>query len=160
MIESTLLGGLLGGIFRIFPEVLKFFDAKNERAHEILMQDKAIEFQKLKGDQKVEEIMAQGQMTWNEEALETLKTSIQGQFQPSGVKWIDGLSSLIRPLITLQWVIGLYPAVITAGFILSIQQGVPPLDALIRAFGPDERALVAGILNFWFLGRVFDRVKT
>jgi hypothetical protein len=159
MVE-TLFGGLLGGIFRLVPEVLKFFDAKNERQHELSMQDKAIEFQKLKGDQVIDEIAAQGQVSWNEAALDTLKTSIETQFRPSGIKWVDALSTLIRPLITVQWVIGLYPAVITAGFILAIQGGMPPLEALVRAFGPDEKALVGAILNFWFVGRVFDRVKT
>ena len=40
MIE-TLLGGLLGGAFRLAPEVLKWLDRKGERSHELAMQDKA-----------------------------------------------------------------------------------------------------------------------
>ena len=39
MIE-TLLGGLLGGAFRLAPEVLKWFDRQGERGHELAMQDK------------------------------------------------------------------------------------------------------------------------
>jgi len=99
---STLIGGLLGGIFRLLPEILKYLDARNERKHELAMQDKAIEFQRLKGDQRMEEISAQGQQDWNVGALETLRTALQGQDTPSGVKWIDGLSKLMRPLITIQ----------------------------------------------------------
>ena len=34
MIE-TLLGGLLGGAFRLAPEVLKWFDRQGERGHEL-----------------------------------------------------------------------------------------------------------------------------
>jgi hypothetical protein len=75
------------------------------------------------------------------------------------VKWIDGLSKLMRPLITIQWVVFLYPAVIVCGFIVLVQSGVSVLQALPAVFGPEEKALVAGILNFWFLGRVFDRVR-
>ncbi|OPY13034.1 MAG: hypothetical protein A4E69_01873 [Syntrophus sp. PtaB.Bin138] len=156
---STLLGGLLGGIFRVLPEVLKFFDAKNERSHELAMQDKAIEFQKLKGDQRIEEINAQGQQDWNVGALEAMKAAIEGQNVPSGIKWIDGFSKLMRPIITLQWVVFLYPAVIVASFVVLVQNGTPILQALPIVFGEPEKALVSGILNFWFLGRVFDRVK-
>lgn len=156
---ETLLGGLLGGVFRVIPEIMKFLDAKNERKHELALQDKALEFQKLKGNQRLEEIGAQGQQDWNTGTLDALKTAIQGQDTPSGVKWIDGFSKLMRPLITLQWVVFLYPAVIVAGFIVLVQSGTPILQALPAVFGPEEKAIVACILNFWFLGRVFDRIK-
>jgi hypothetical protein len=42
MIE-TLLGGLLGGAFRLAPELLKWLDRQGERRHESTMQDKALE---------------------------------------------------------------------------------------------------------------------
>ena len=77
MIE-TLLGGLMGGAFRLAPELLKWLDRKGERGHELAMQDKALEFEKLRGAQ-----------AWTEA----------------------------------------------------------------------DQALWAGVLNFWFLGRVFDRIR-
>lgn len=48
MIE-TLLGGLLGDTFRLAPEVLKWLDRKGERDHDLAMQDKALELEKLCG---------------------------------------------------------------------------------------------------------------
>ena len=59
MIE-TLLGGLLGGAFRPAPEILKWLDRQGERGHELAMQDKALEFEKLRGAQRMAEIGA----TW------------------------------------------------------------------------------------------------
>lgn len=156
---ETLIGGLMGGIFRIIPECLKFFDAKNERAHELSMQQKAFEFQQLKGNQRLDEITAESQAGWNKGALDALKTAIKGQHVQTGVKWVDGFTSLMRPLITFQWVILLYPGVIVFTFVMSVHGGTPILEALQKIFGPEEKALVAGILNFWFLGRVFDKVK-
>ncbi len=156
---ETLLGGLLGGLFRLIPEVLKMLDAKNERKHELDMQDKALEFQKLTGTQKLEEIGAKGQVEWNSGYIDALSKAIEGQDKPSGIKWIDGLSKLMRPIITLQWVVLLYPAVIVSQVILMVISGTAAPEAIIKVFGPEEKALVAGILNFWFLGRVFDRVK-
>ncbi|MCE5336829.1 MAG: hypothetical protein LLG06_19805 [Desulfobacteraceae bacterium] len=156
MVE-TVIGGLLGGLFRLAPEIFKFLDAKNERAHELSMQDKAIQFQKLKGDQAVDEITAKGKAEFDLGAITALTEAIKGQETPSGVKWIDGFNKLIRPLMALQWVILLYPAVIVAGFILSVQNGTPALDAMLKAFGPEEKAFTSGIANFWILNRVLSK---
>ena len=57
MIE-TLLGGLLGGVFRLAPEILKWMDRNGERDHELAMQDKALEFEKLRGASRMAEIGA------------------------------------------------------------------------------------------------------
>ena len=72
MIE-TLLGGLLGGAFRLAPEVLKWFDRQGERGHELAMQDKALEFEKLRGAQRMSEIGAAADGAWNTGAIETLR---------------------------------------------------------------------------------------
>lgn len=37
ILSGGLLGSIFGGIFRMAPEVLKFFDKKNERMHELNM---------------------------------------------------------------------------------------------------------------------------
>ncbi len=153
----TVLSGIFGGVIRLAPELFKYLDAKNERKHELSMQDKAIEFQKLKGDQRIEEISAQGNADWNTGALDALKEAIKGQDTPSGIKWIDGFSKLMRPLITFQWVVLLYPGVIIASFYLMIQGGTPVLEAIKASFGPEEKALVAFIVDFWFVGRVLEK---
>lgn len=157
MIE-TLLGGLLGGVFRIAPEILKWLDRKNERKHELDMQDKALEFEKLKGDQRLDEIGAKGQQDWNVETLKALKESIAAQAAQTGVKWIDGLSSSVRPVVT-YWFMALYCAAKTAVFIAALQAGSAWHEAIRLSWTEADQALWAGILNFWFLGRVFDRVK-
>ena len=152
----TVLSGIFGGILRLAPELFKFLDAKNDRKHELDMQDKALEFQKLKGDQRVEEIGAQGAADWNTGAIDALKTAIEEQGKPSGILWIDGFSKLMRPLITFQWVVLLYPGVIVTTFILLLLNGVPVIDAMGKVFGPEEKALVSFIVDFWFVGRVLE----
>jgi len=54
MIE-TLMGGLLGGFFRLAPEFLKALDRRSDRWHELAMQDKAIEYEKLRGPNRMAE---------------------------------------------------------------------------------------------------------
>ena len=157
MIE-TLLGGLLGGAFRLAPEILKWIDRKAEREHELAMQDKALEFEKLRGAQRMAEINAAGDAAWNTGAIEALKEAVAGQGRPTGVKWADALSSSVRPIIT-YWFMALYCAAKTAAFVGAIDAGAEWIPAIQAAWTEADQALWAGVLNFWFLGRVFDKVQ-
>ena len=157
MIE-TLLGSLLGGLFRLAPEVLKWIDRKSERGHELAMQDKALEFEKLRGAQKMAEIGAAADAAWNTGALEALKESIAGQSRITDVKWADALSITVRPIIT-YWFMALYCVAKTAAFTAALNAGADWGQAVIAAWTDADQALWSGVLNFWFLGRVFERVK-
>ena len=157
MIE-TLLGGLLGGVFRLAPEVLRWFDRKAERDHELAMQDKALDFEKLRGAQRMEQLGAESDAAWNVGALEALKASVTAQAQRSGVKWVDGLSASVRPIIT-YWFMALFCAAKTAAFFIYLTYD-PWISAISQLWTEADQALWAGVLNFWFLGRVFDRVRS
>jgi hypothetical protein len=158
MIE-TLLGGLLGGAFRLAPEVLKWLDRKGERGHELAMQDMALEFEKLRGAQRMAEIGAMSDAAWNTGAIETLKEAVAAQGQKSGVGWADALSATVRPVIT-YWFMALYCAAKTAAFAAALSAGADWSNAVLHAWTEADQALWAGVLNFWFLGRVFDRVRS
>ena len=157
MIE-TLLGGLLGGAFRLAPEILKWLDRKGERAHELAMQDKALEFEKLRGSQRMAEIGASADAAWNTGAIEALKEAVAAQGQRSEVKWADALSISVRPVIT-YWFMALYCGAKTAAFAAAVTAGAGWGTAILHAWTEADQALWAGVLNFWFLGRVFDRVR-
>jgi len=157
MIE-TLLGGLLGGAFRLAPEFLKWLDRKGERGHELAMQDKALEFEKLRGAQRMSEIGAGADAAWNTGAIDALRESVAAQGRPSGVKWADALSTSVRPVIT-YWFMALYCAAKTVAFVAALNAGAGWGAAVLAAWSEADQALWAGVLNFWFLGRVFDRVK-
>ncbi len=155
MIE-TLLGGLLGGAFRLAPEILKWLDRKGERGHELAMQDKALEFEKLRGAQRMSEIGAGAEAAWNVGAIETLREAVAAQGQLSGVRWADALSCSVRPVIT-YWFMALYCAAKTAAFAAALTAGTGWSVAILHVWTEADQALWAGVLNFWFLGRVFDR---
>lgn len=157
MIE-TLLGGLLGGAFRLAPEILKWLDRKGERGHELAMQDKALEFEKLRGAKRMAEIGASAEAAWNIGAIDALKEAVAAQGQRSGVGWADTLSATVRPVIT-YWFMGLYCAAKTAAFAAAVTAGAGWGTAVLNAWTEADQALWAGVLNFWFLGRVFDKVR-
>ena len=158
MIE-TLLGGLLGGAFRLAPEILKWLDRNGERSHELAMQDKALEFEKLRGAQRMGEIGASADAAWNTGAIEALRDAVRGQGEKTGVAWVDALSSSVRPVIT-YWFMALYCAAKTAAFVAAVTAGAGYGVAILHAWTEADQALWAGVLNFWFLGRVFDRVRS
>jgi len=158
MIE-TLLGGLLGGAFRLAPEILKWLDRQGERGHELAMQDKALEFERLRGAQRMSEIGASADAAWNTGAIEALRDAVRTQGEKTGVWWADALSSSVRPIIT-YWLMALYCAAKSVAFVAALNAGAGWGAAVLAAWSEADQALWAGVLNFWFLGRVFDRGRS
>lgn len=152
MIE-TLFGTLLGGVFRMAPEVLKWLDQKDERKHELAMMDRNNESERIKlaASQKLAETQAEERITLAD--LQAMIEATKAQAVQTGVKWVDALSSLMRPTITFWWVIVLYTGALVAQFLVLVQQGDSGVQAILHLWGPDERAIVASIVAFWFVDR-------
>lgn len=158
MIE-TLLGTLFGGLFRMAPEVLKWLDRKDERKHELSMFDKQLEADKLKGDQALAQINAQADATIGAAEIQAIIEATKAQGVQTGIKWVDAFNAIIRPLLALQWLIVLWPAVVIAGFALAVHTGADPLVALKAAFGVDEKAMAASVASFWLVDRSLRKMS-
>ena len=157
MIE-TLLGGLMGGAFRLTPEILKWIDRKGERNHELALQDKTLELERLKSATNANELQTEAETSKHSTTINTLNTAVSTQGKITGVKWADALSSSVRPIIT-YWFMALYCAAKAAIFVSAIQNGGEWAIAVQQSWTDADQALWAGVLNFWFLGRVFDKPK-
>lgn len=155
MIE-TLLGGLLGGAFRLTPEILKWIDRKGERQHELDIQDRTLELEtlRLKKEQATEQLTANRHI--ETEGLKTFQSAITAQGQQTQVRWVDALSSSVRPVIT-YWFMALYCATKLSLFIIALNSGQEISASIAISWTDSDQALWAGVLNFWFLGRVFER---
>ncbi len=158
MVE-TLIGGLMGGAFRCIPEILNFFDKKHERSHELSMQDKQLEYTRMQGAQKMDEIGAESQLAWNTGYLETLKTALSSQGQKSGIAWLDAINISVRPVIT-YWFFSLYCAAKICLFAGALMAGAGWIETIKNIWTVDDQAMLSGLLNFWFLNRVFEKAKT
>ena len=162
----TVISGIFGGLLRLAPEILKYFNMKTEQKHELEMQRVAYDFQILRGKQEVDVIQEKGAADYSTKGLDALKAAIEGQDKPlplTGNKFLDFLTVLtnvinkmIRPMITIQWVVLLYPGILIATFVILVQQNVQVITALGQVFGETEKAICAFIIDFWFLGRVLD----
>jgi hypothetical protein len=150
---ETLIGTLFGGAFRLAPEVLKWFDRQDERKHELAMLGHQIEADRLRGEQALAQITAQADASIGAAEVQAIIEATKAQAAQTGIGWVDALNSLVRPLLALQWLIFLWPAVVVAGFALAVRAGTDPLVALSGAFGVDEKALAASVASFWLVDR-------
>jgi hypothetical protein len=155
MIE-TLLGGLLGGAFRLTPEILKWIDRKGERQHELAIKDRTLELEtlRLNNEHATEQLTANRDI--GTEGLKTFQSAITAQGQQTQVRWVNALSSSVRPVIT-YWFMALYCATKLSLFTIALNSGQEISTSIASSWTDSDQALWAGVLNFWFLGRVFDK---
>lgn len=157
MIE-TLLGGLLGGAFRLTPEILKWIDRKGERTHELAIQDKTIQIEQLRTQNEQTIVAEKVETAIKTEELKTFQSAIHSQGTLTQIGWADALSKSVRPIIT-YWFMALYCASKTAALVLALDAGDHFTSAIQQIWTESDQALWAGVLNFWFLGRVFEKQK-
>lgn len=160
MLLETIIGGAAGGLLRLAPEVLKFFDRKNERKHELSLLDKNLEADKQRGVQAERELVLKNDLAQVTQGLQALMEAIRGQGQLTGVKWVDALNVTVRPILTYL-IAGPYAlGKFAVFFALTWQGGLTGASvqaAIASTYTPADMAIVSGILNFYFLGRVFDK---
>lgn len=153
MIES-IFGGLLGGLFRLAPEVLKWLDRKDERAHELSMLDKEMAFAQIRAEQAMHTVDAQVDVA----QMDAIGKALEGQatMAVAAGKFVAGISALVRPLVT-YWVVALWSGVKIASIVLVYQGGGSWQEMLLKNWGPDDNAILSMILIFWFVGRAIDK---
>ena len=139
----TLLGSLLGFISSIFPDLLKLWQDKQDRKHELQILDRQMEQMRLGHNQRLDEIAI------NADVSQSLAL-YRHDSQPSGVTWVDGLRASVRPVITYGFFILFAWVKLSAVVLLMNQGGLSVNEALIQIWDAETQALFAGILSFWF----------
>ena len=156
MILETLGGGLLGGLFRLAPEVIKIFDAKNERSHELSMLQAEMEFAKLNAEREMHKTNAA--MTIAELDAVSAALKEQGQTARAAGWFVAAISALVRPLVT-YWFVIMYSVVKIVSIQMAVAAGGFWKDVLVTSWTPEDASLLMLILTFWFVGRVYERTK-
>ena len=158
LLGGGVLGGLIGGIFRLAPEVLKFFDKKNERQHELAMFDKQCDLEKVRGQQKLAEIGAQRDAALDVGTMDAFNAAInqQAEMVKAAGGWAASLSASVRPVVT-YWVLFIWSF---AHFWFAWNAwlgGLPPVEVFKQIMSPDFSALLSGTINYWFLDRTLKQ---
>ena len=153
MLES-LFGGLLGGLFRLAPEVLKLLDRKSERLHELALLNAEMDFAKVRG----EIMMRQTEAVMTVAELDAVGKGVeeQGRTARAAGKVVAAISALVRPIVTYAFVTT-YFLVKLAAYLLALEQGGDWRLVLLDLWNKDDMAILTLILTFWFVGRVWER---
>jgi hypothetical protein len=154
-----ILGSVLGGLFRLAPEVMKVFDRKSERSHELSMFDRQCRLEEQRGAQKMAEIGAQRDLQVDTAAMDALKAAVESQadmVQAAGTGFSASLSASVRPMVT-YWVLFIWSVLHFWYCLQTVQAGLDPTSAFKTMLTPDFAALVAGTLNYWFLDRTLAK---
>lgn len=159
ILSGGILGSIFGGLFRLAPELLKFFDRKNERQHELAMFGKQCDLEKMRGDQKLAEIGAQHGMAVDVGVLDAFKSAIDQQadmVKAAGKGWVASLSASVRPVVT-YWVLFLWSFIHVWFAWNAWLVGATPEAVFKTMMTADFAALVAGTINYWFLDRTLKQ---
>ena len=153
-----ILGGALGGIFRLAPEVLKLFDKKNERSHEMLMFARQCELEQIRGQQKLAEIGAQREAAIDVGVMDAFQSAIEQQatMVKAAGGWAASLSASVRPVVT-YWILLIWTFIHLWYAWSSLNSGLDATEVFKLFMSPDFSALLGGTINFWFLDRTLAK---
>ena len=158
LLSGGIFGSLLGGVFRLAPEVLKFFDKKNERSHELLMFNRQCELEQIRGQQKLAEISAERDKAIDTGVMDAFNAAInqQAEMAKAAGGWAASLSASVRPVVT-YWVILLWSFIHLWFAWNSWMAGASPKEVFMTMMTADFMALVSGTINYWFLDRTLKQ---
>lgn len=156
---SSLIGGLFGGILRLAPEVLKFLDAKNDRQHELDMQDKQLAFLQAQGTLKVQEAQIQTSADVQKGQFDAYMAAYKAEntMLANSSPWVNNVNALIRPSVTFG-VFTLWTLCRLAVIAMAYKtNGGDAITVLSQAWTADDAALMSMISSFYFVGRTIEK---
>ncbi len=152
----TVASGGLGGLLRLAPEIIKTFDRKNERQHELAMMEVEIRIAEKRMEHEMRRVDAAMTMAEMDAITEAVKE--QGQTARAAGKFVAAISALVRPLVT-YWFVGMYSSVKVVGMMMAVAAGGDWKEVLINSWTPDDMAMLVMVLSFWFVGRVYEKQR-
>lgn len=156
ILGGGLFGSLIGGVFRLAPEILKFLDKKNERLHELNMFRLQTDLEKLRGEFKVEEKY----VDYSIQQLDSIKEAFKEQSETSQAAgpFVAAVSALVRPGIT--WALfGMYAAVKAAALVIAFQTGAVWTEVVTQVWDEDDFGIFTMCISFFFVGRPLEKYR-
>jgi hypothetical protein len=144
----TLFASIVGFISSIFPELLKIFRDKNDKAHEIKILEKQIEMQEKGINARLDEIGLSYDVANTRTIYRTYKT---------GINWVDSLNGTVRPVIAYSFFI-LY-GLVKFMQISTITGNAPAFIYLDILWAEEDHAIFAGIISFYYGQRSMGKYR-
>ena len=138
----TLLGSLLGFGTSFLPKVMDYFQDKADKKHELEIMTRQAEINL--------------DVTAIDANIREVETIHEHDAALDGGGFINSLRASVRPVITYLFM-GLFLAVEIFTYVLLLDKGLPPGEALVGVWNDQVMAMWSAILAFWFGGRQFKR---
>jgi hypothetical protein len=172
---TAILSALGGGLIRMLPELIALLHKREDNAHELNMLQKQIELEKLTAADKLATQTLQIGADAAHDAIAATADALKGQmqllgaqFQITGIRFLDGLVSLlrtgvdvlnmlVRPTTTYYFLalFGLYKSALMG---VALKQN-DVWQSILQVYTGDDVAILFAILGFWFVGRTFEKQK-
>ena len=158
ILSGGILGSIFGGVFRLAPEVLKWLDKKNERAHELNMFARQCDLEQMRGQMKLAEIGAQREAAIDVGVMDAFQSAIEQQatMVKAAGGWVASLSASVRPVVT-YWVLFVWSFIHVWFAYNAWLGGAPAVEVFKTMMTPDFSALLSGTINYWFLDRTLSK---
>lgn len=147
----TLLGSLIGFASAALPDMLSLWQEHKNRQHQIAMADLHMKQQQLQHVHKLKEINTKADIA-------EIKSLHKHDNQPTGYKWIEGLRSSVRPVITYAFFL-LFAIVKLAVLISLLEQGTSVHNSILHIWDDETQALFAAVMSFWFGQRAMSKFR-
>jgi hypothetical protein len=144
----SLLGGGLGGLMRLAPEIIKLFTLKKDQDHEFRMTTLQLQIDQARAAQEIDKIHANEMLEGMRGEMSAYTEALKGQGQMSGVKWIDGLNQSVRPFLTYWWMI-----LFTIYKVNVIYNSNSLSEFMVNLWTTNDAGILSMILGFWFVDR-------
>ena len=140
--DNTLIGLIASTIIRLSPELFKVWHKLLDNKHELAMIDRST----ITSNNTVEDRSAPVPPI----DKSTIDSIIQVWNAPAVSKKIDAFNQLVRPNV-VYILIGTFVVIKLVWF------GFNPHANLTTLWSKEDQMLLSGVLNFFFLNRVFDK---
>lgn len=153
-LSGGFVGSLVGGVFRLAPELLKFFDRKDERVHEYRMFTLQTDLEKLKGQFRMEERYIEHSTA----QLAAIQAAFKDQADTAKASypWVAAASALVRPGVTYA-LFGMYCLLKVTTMVYALAGGASWLEVIQSAWSAEDFGMLNMILTFWFVGRAIEK---
>lgn len=146
--------GLIGGaLTRLFTAIVDYKNKQLDHQHELDMIDKQISLSEIQYKQKIEELTIQGNFAVDQGYTTALQSALEGQFKQTGIKVIDGINALIRPVLTIWWCIVIYTVFKACLIYTAVVNGLSAAQMAVIICDEFDRTVIAAIVGFFFTSR-------
>jgi hypothetical protein len=151
---ETLLGGALGGLFRLGQAFLETREKQRDRDHEFRMMELQGRQAVAAAEARLREVAIDGQFKLEATDVQAIMEATKAQALEASTAggWAAFLSATVRPVLTYLLAllyIGHKIALIGAALMVSGD----PLPSVVLAFTEADHAILSSILSFWFVDR-------